>query len=305
MGSATGRLTPLWAALGSFVVVTGLVAGVLHVRGDDAADKADGRSAVTGRPLVEVQVLQTRPDEVIHGVQLAVTNLGTETLVVDRMRLTADGFTGAGWVPRDSPIPAGQRVNLPTFYGKPRCPAEGEPALGVVRVDLRLHIGSGGEQAVRVQPRASRALLNRIIGSQCLEQRLLHEVALSFGSRWRTEGRGDATRLHTTIEARLAPDAPARDITQLAGTVLYNLAVDSRAGPAAEPGPYASLDPGHPAAAIPVVVSQARCTGHAKGETKQPFRFLVWLGDPGTDGVAVQLPVSAADRGRLRAVCAF
>jgi hypothetical protein len=293
--STSGRLTPLWAAIATFAVVAGLVAGVLQLRDDDG-----GQPSATARPLLEVQIVQTRPDAVNHRLELAVTNLGTGTLNVDRIRLTADGLTGAGWVPKDSPVPEGQRVNLPTFYGKPRCPADGEPVLGAVRVDLRVHVDDGQQQSVRVTPRESRGLLNRLIRSYCQQVRLSREVALSFGPRWRTEGRGDATRLHTTLEARLAPGAAPREVTQLAGTVLYQLKVDG-----AGASPYASLDAAHPSAAVPVVLFQGRCTGHAKGEVKQPYAFLVWVGDPGTEGQAVEVPVRPTERTRLRAICAF
>ena len=75
--------------------------------------------------------------------------------------------------------------------------------------------------------------------------------------------------------------------------------------PRASSTPLARLDAAHPTASVPVVLTQARCTGHAMGEIKKPYLFLVWFGPPGTAGQAVELPVSAADKTRLRALCAF
>jgi hypothetical protein len=292
-----GRLTPLWAALVTFVVVTAVVGGVLALRDDGGRA---GSSPSVAAPRLAVQVVQLRRDEVLGRVELAVTNRGDEGVVVDAIRLTAGGFTGGAWVPKASPVPPGQVVDLPTPYGEPRCPTTGEPRLGPLRADLRVHTPADPTvRQVRVVPAGSRALMTRILRSLCTTRRLRREVALSFGPGWRAEGSGDATRLHTTIEARLAASAPPRDVTQVGGTVIYRLEA-AAAGP-----PYASLDAAHPTASIPVVVSQATCTGHAKGETKQPYRFLVWLGPPGSDGQAVELPVTAAERVRLRAVCAF
>jgi hypothetical protein len=203
-------------------------------------------------------------------------------------------------VHKNSPVPAGQVVDLPTPYGRPHCPREGEPVLGRVHVDLRVHIADDPTtRSVRLTPTASRPLLARVLGGLCLAERLRSEVHLSFGPTWRSEGSGDATRMHTTLEAQLAAGAPALDITQVAGTVIYGLAVEGGTPP------YASLTADHPHASFPVVVSQARCTGHAKGETKQPYRFLVWVGPPGSQGQATEPTVSEADTSQLRAVCAL
>jgi hypothetical protein len=296
MRAAISRRAPLWAAIVTFVVVAGVVEATWHLRGDDSA----GSSGRVASPQLAVQVVQLRRDEALGRVELAVRNRGDVDVVVDRLRLDLAGFTGGGWVPKDSPVPAGQVVNLPTPYGRPRCPADGEPTLGRVSVRLRIHTAENPTPwSVRLVPSDSRPLLGRILGSLCLQDRLSREVRLGFGPTWRSEGSGDATRLHTTLEARLAPGEAPQQITQLAGTVIYNLEADGGAPP------YATLDAAHPTASIPVVLSQARCTGHAKGETKQPYRFLVWLGPPGTDGQAVEFPVTDADRARLRAVCAF
>jgi hypothetical protein len=286
---------PLWAAIVTFVVVTVLVGGTLRLRDGDATSR--GEASTAG---VSAQVIQQRRDESLGRVEIALSNEGSGTVVVERLRLRVGGFSGGGWVTKDSPIPPGQVVDLPTGYGRPQCPGEGQPDIGLIRLDLRLHTGDdAGSRPVTVQPSGSRALLTRIMRSLCTQQRLLREVALSFGPQWRTEGTGNDVRLHTTLDARLAPSAAPRDVTQLAGTVIFNLVAESAARP------LARLDATHASAAIPVVVSQATCTGHAKGETKQPYRFLVWLGGPGTDGTAVELPVTESDKTRLGAVCAF
>jgi hypothetical protein len=299
MRAEASRQAPLWAAVVTFVVVTGVVAGVLRLRADPSPGDAAARPAAESSGL-SVQVVQLRRDEVLGRVELAVLNGGEADVVVDRLRLTADGFTGGGWVPRKSPVPAGQVVNLPTPYGDPRCPSQGTARLGGVSVDLRVHSAADpASRTVTVTPTRSRALLTRVLRSLCLAQRLSREVTLSLGDVWRPEGSGADIRLHTTLDALLTSGTPPRDLTQVAGSVIYDLAAETPATP------YARLDAAHPTASVPVVIRAARCTAHAKGETKQPYRFLVWLGAPGTEGQAVELPVRVSDQVHLRAVCAL
>lgn len=294
---------PLWVALLTFAVVSGALTAVLALRDGWGAGLPTTRAAgpVTGEAAgLAAQVVQLRRDEVLGRVEVALRNRGRGPVVVDRLRLRVGGFTGGGWVAKDSPVPAGQLVDLTTPYGEPRCPSSGTPAVGGVALDLRVHRGSTADgQDVLVRPTRSRGLLARVLRSLCTERRLRAEVGLSFGPTWRRTGRGAATRLHTTVEARLAPSAPPRTLTQVRGTVLYDLLARSSRSP------LARLDAAHPSASVPVVVSRATCTGHAKGETKQPYRFLVWVGERGSAGKAADLPVSPSQRVRLQAVCAF
>lgn len=295
MSREPGRWVPLWAALVTFALVAVVVGATLHERTDEEG------AAASEPARLSAQVVQLRRDEALGRVEVAVANEGSAPVVVSRLRLRVGGFTGGGWVPKDSPIPAGQVVNLPVPYGSARCPAAGAaPAVGRISVDIRLaatdQVPAG---VVQVAATASRSLLTRILTALCTAERLRSEVALSMGPTWRSAGHGDDLRLYTTIEARLAPSTDALDLTQLRGNVLYNLAAQASAQP------LASLDTAHPTASLPVVFSLARCTGHAKGEIKKPYLFLVWLGPPGSDGQAVELPVSAGDKTRLRAICAF
>jgi hypothetical protein len=291
-----GRWAPAWAALVTFAVVAVIIGGRLHQRADQGATDVVAGDAAT----LSAQVVQLRRDEALGRVEIGLTNRGKAPVVVSALRLRVGGFTGGGWIAKGEPIPAGQLVNLPTPYGRPRCPATGAPTVGTILVDLRLAATPvAAARTLHLPATASESLVTRILAGLCTAKRLRGEVALSFGSTWRSAGHGDDLRLFTTIEARLAPSTGARDLTQLRGNVLYDLA------PVAGATPLARLDAAHPTASLPVVLSQARCTGHAKGEIKKPYLFLVWLGRPGTDGQAVEMPVSTADKTRLRAICAF
>ena len=256
-----------------------------------------GQASAGPAPRLGAEVVQLRRDEVLQRVEIAITNRSREQVVVDTLELRVPGFSGGGRLPKGEPLPPGQVVDLPTPYGAVRCPATGEVTVGRPSVVLQVHTAS--DPAVRrvvARPRDPQGLLHRIATAECLSRRLAREVSLSFGP-WRRTGSGDATVLHGTLRVRLTTNGP-RDVTQLAGTVIYDFAAD---GPA--PSPLAHLTPERSQAAVPVVVSQARCDGHARGETKQPYAFLVWVGPPGGAQTAVTPAVSDADRAAFRAVC--
>jgi hypothetical protein len=300
--SALRRATPAFAALLTFAVVVAVVAGVLRLRDDDRS--AAGRTAAEAVPLT-AQVVQLRRDEVAKRVEVALRTTGGATVQVDRLRLRAGGFTGAGWVRLDYPLTPNGATDFITGYGETRCPSSGAPRLGRVHVDVQWHTDADPTPRTGVLvPVASRPLLSRILRGDCRAKHLTSQVRIGFGSGWRTVGAGADIALHTTLEATLSPGSPPRDLTQVSGSVLYGLAPDG-AAPGGAASPLAALDPAHPHASVPVVLTQARCTGHAKGEIKQPYLFLVWVGDPGTAGTAVELPVTPEEKARLRAVCAF
>lgn len=287
MSRGRGRWGVVAAVGAAVLAVTGVAAGLAgRVGRDRTPDDAATAS---------VELVQYRRDEVNGTIQVSLTNRGTGPLRVDRVALAVPGFDTPGPVTVDATVPPRQTVDLRTSYGRPRCGGE-SPAPGPAVV--RLWLSAGRE--VRLAPGgASADLLARIMARECLAARLAREVALRFGPTWRQETVAGAVRLHGTLAARLADGAPPRDLTQLAGTVIYDLAPE----PSAARRPLARLDAGHRTASVPVVVSLSRCDGHARGETKKPYAFLVWLAEPGGEEQSVVVPVSAADRARLQAVC--
>jgi hypothetical protein len=304
MRDVTSPLARHWAPAAAALATFAVVAAVLGV----VLAASDGQDAgVTARSVpLSARVVQLRRDEVAQRVEVALTNEAGGTLQVERLRLSAGGFTGGGWVRLDYPLHGAGPTNFISPYGETRCPPSGTPQLGRVRVEVQWHTDADATRRTAVlTPVASRGLLSRILRADCLQKHLSDQVHLAFGPSWRTTGAGADIALHTTIDATLSPGAPRRDLTQVGGSVLYGLAPEPGPDPATPPVPLAALSAGQPTASVPVVVTQARCTPHAKGEVKQPYLFLVWVGDPGTGGTAIPVPVTDADKGRLRAVCAF
>jgi hypothetical protein len=262
----------------------------------DAADDARGGEP----PSITAEVVQLRTDEALHRVQVQVENTGAREVVVEAVTLRVPGFRSAGPVPKDSPLPAGRVVNLPVPYGEVRCRDDGTARVGRPVAVLRVRIGDDPRARRLVVPaREAGGLLARIARGECTARRLAREVDVRFGPRWRHERVDGAVVAHGTLETRLRTGAP-RDVTQVAGTVIYAL----RAGPRpAADGVLASLTARDPHASVPVTVSVSRCDGHARGETKKPYEFLVWLAPPGGEELAVVPLVSAADRAAFQRVC--
>lgn len=251
-------------------------------------------------PRLAAEIVQLRRDEVLKRFEVAVTNRSHEQVTIESIDLRVPGYGGSGVQVKNEPLPAGQLVNLPTPYGEVSCAGDGTAQVGAPRVVVRVHSASAPTSRREVlTPRDPQGLLRRVAAGECLSRQLLSEVSLGFGPTWRTTGSGDNVVIHGTLEARLQIGQPF-NVTQLRGTVIYDLAAD----PPPAPGqPIAALTPGRPNVSIPVVVSQARCTGHARGETKKPYEFLVWLAPPGGEEHAVTPPVTDADRVAFESVC--
>lgn len=258
--------------------------------------------AAASPPPVDASIVQYRRDEALRRVGVRVSNLGSEPLHVVRLALSVPGFASAPAVRKDSPILPGLTVNLPIPYGDPRC-AAATPRAGRPAVVLRMRVGTRRLHDVRLTPRDPDTVLQRILEQECLSRRLGREVTLTFGPEWRRDGSGApgsaGVSLRGTVNARLRGLELVREITQLGGTVIFDL---RPAGPAS---PLARLEPRQPYAAVPVVVSVARCDGHARAETKKPYAFLAWVRDPAVPAQehAVVVHVDDVAKRRLQQVC--
>ena len=267
--------------------------------GDDPGDDAGAAD-----PAMSADIVQLRRDQVLERVEVSLTNKSGEPLVVDRLRIDMPGFRSLPAVVKDSPIAAGLTVNLPWTYGDVRCRPDRAPDVGPASVHVRVHTDTRPDPVdVTLPGRDPEGLLQRIADRICLVQRVNREVSLRFDDTW-TLGRDQGRKvLRGTLLAHLKADEP-RDVSEVAGAVMYGLVPDASAG--APPEPLASLTPAAPDARVPVMAYAARCDGHTKGEIKKPYEFLVWVGPPGDDEpVAVTPEVGDATKLALRQVCAF
>jgi len=289
-----------WAGRGAALV---LATAAVLTTGGCGGEGAGGEAGDAG-PEMSAEIVQLRRDQVLERVEVSLHNTSGKPVVVDRLRIDLPGFRPMPAVVKDSPIAAGLTVNLPWTYGDVRCRPDRAPDVGPAAVHLRLHTDSRPEPVDLTLPgRDPDGLLQRIADRVCLVERVQREVGLRFDDAW-TLGRDQGREvLRGTLLAHLKTDEP-RDVSEVAGAVMYGLAPDESAG--AAPDPLASLTPALPHARVPVMAYAARCDGHTKGEIKKPFEFLVWVGPPGDDEpVAVTPEVGDATKLALRQVCAF
>jgi len=254
-------------------------------------------------PPLAAEIVQLRRDQVLERVEVALENTGRERVVVERLRVRVRGYDSGRAIPKDSPIPPDQVVNLPWPYGTVRCPAGTPPVVGRAIVTLHVHTERDfTSRRVRIVAKDPGGLLAAIARRTCTVAQVAREVSLRFDDGWRVEREGDDVTIHGTLEARLLVDE-ARTITQVAGAIMYGLRPDESAGPVQDP--LATLTPSAPEASIPVRAFAARCDGHTIGEIKKPYEFLVWVGAPGGTPVAVTPQVDLPTKDALRKVCAF
>jgi hypothetical protein len=264
----------------------------------------DGGDEAPAPPDLTAQVVQLRRDQVLERIEIALRNPGPRDVVVRRLRVEAPGYQRLPAQPKDSPIAAGLTVNLPWEYGDVRCrPDLTPPRVGPAVVSLRVAVGtSSDDRPVTLRAGDPDGLLTAIAERTCAVRRATAEVGLAFADEWRLERRADRDVLHGTLRATLRADEP-RSVSQVAGAIMYGLGPDTGRRPADVP--LATLTPDRPTAEIPVLAYAARCDGHTIGEIKKPYEFLVWVGEPGREPLAITPQVGQPTKDALRRVCAF
>ena len=280
-----------------------LVAAAVLTTAGCGGDDPGGEVGKAG-PEMSAEIVQLRRDQVLERVEVSLHNASGEPVTVDRLRIEMPGFRSMPAVAKDSPIAAGLTVNLPWTYGDVRCRPDRAPDVRRATVHLKVHTDSRPEPVDLTLPgRDPDRLLQRIADRICVVERVKSEVSLRFDDTW-TLGRDQGREvLRGVLLAHLKAEEP-RDVSEVAGAVMYGLVPDESGGTA--PDPLASLTRDSPDARIPVMAYAARCDGHTKGEIKKPYEFLVWVGPPGDDApVAVTPEVGDATKLALRQVCAF
>ena len=190
-------------------------------------------------PEMSAEIVQLRRDQVLERIEVSLHNRSGEPVTVDRLRIDMPGFRSMPAVAKDSPIAAGLTVNLPWTYGDVRCWPDRAPDVGPAAVHLRVHTDSRPEPVDLTLPgRDPDGLLQRIADRTCLVERVGREVSLRFDDSW-TVGRDQGRKiLRGTLLADLRTDEP-RDVSEVAGPVMYGLVPDESARTA--PDPLASL----------------------------------------------------------------
>ncbi len=266
-----------------------------------------GASSPESNPALKglaAEVDQLRSDVPLNRVEIGVVNSGDETVVVDSMHVRIPGFRSGERLQKDSPVRPGLTVNLPWPHGTVQCTRDSAaPDVRPPIVTLKVHTESDPtSRTLRLTATDKTKVLQRIADRTCEVERVGREVSLAFGDTWRPETKPDGVRPARHPAGAAAHRRTARGDRDARGDHVRDRAGRVR-GTCSEPA-------GHPLAerrevSIPVLAYAGRCTGHVIGEIKQPYAFLVWVGRPGEEPVAVTPAIGQATKDALRLVCAF
>jgi len=161
---------------------------------------------------------------------------------------------------------SGDPISIPLAYGAAECGDNPSPEL-VVRLDV------DGEPADVPLGEAAPAIM-AVHESECATNEVRRQVDLRFGSEWKTV---DTARVAGTLTLDRRPGAEVV-LEKVATSVVFTVEVLS---------PLPATDD------IDIVVTAARCDGHALTESKKTFTFFLTFTDDGGDPVLVELPVEA------------
>ena len=213
---------------------------------------------------VRLSFIQQRVDEGTEQAQLRVLNHGARGLAIRGVGLDWTGFGGRFLEPYVTTVAPGQTLDLRITLPAPECAAVSGLPHGVLRL--------GADRMLRrpldVQ---GRDFLLRVWRRMCAEQYVTRQVALGYGSGWRSvPWRGTLALAGPLVLERRAAEAEVR-VLDMFGSVL----LDTRlATPLA-------LEPGDRISVSRLRLVPTRCDEHALGQSTQSFNFraTVQVGD--------------------------
>ncbi len=237
---------------------------------------------------------QYRVDQARRVVQVSVTNEGAAPVRIEQLRLDAPGFAPMDPTPKDTDLEPGRRVDLPITFGEARC-GDGPPySAGAATVPMRVTVGDGPAQEVRLELEAPNELLDRLLSSECEQRALAEALAIEFGPSWELDSTEDQERLRGSVVLRRLSSGDPLAITGIAGSVI--LAIQPVPP---QPSPLVTLDSATPSAELPVEITAARCDPHALSDSKRTFVFPTWVSVDGGPEQYTTIALTDDDRQRM------
>ncbi|MFN8050009.1 MAG: hypothetical protein U0Q22_01065 [Acidimicrobiales bacterium] len=260
---------------------------------------------LTASAGLAASIRQFREDEAAGAIQIEIvrgpagdagaTATDGGLVGVTGVRLRWPGLADVDATVHPVQVAAGQRVDIPTPLGEPRCATADPPSYSAGVVEMLLADGRYVQAPLLADAQVA---LDNVFAKGCVRQRLLAQVGLAYSSPWgRTDPAGTPTGTADLVVTRLATAEPVR-ITGVDGSVLLVVAPAQPLTAAS-----ATMPAGADTLRIPLVVTGAgRCDGHALSDSKRTYVFqvLVTVGDDRPVGVDVAVP--QADRPVLNQV---
>ena len=244
---------------------------------------------------------QFREDEILHLLQVRVTNTSDRKIRITSVQLVWPGMTVVAPTTRSDLLSPGQVLDVPISYGVAVCkqtpPGVDEsppdaPALAAATV----RPGDTGPDVGTYIPIADQLhIFNRIYAPSCRDQRVQDAASISFGPTWTevTED-GKPGLAGTIIVERNHGDEPVT-LTDMGGSVLLSVRA-SRESDAA----LLTLEPGTTRRELPIVfVESGNCFPHALAESKKTFILPAQVSLDGEPPLVYELIIAVEDRAQF------
>src|SRR3954452_8767988 len=230
--------------LGAIAVIAALTLGACGSDDDGLGPVASApASAPSSAPPVAAGLTavvdQFREDEILHLLQVRVTNDGDVAYHIARMQLDWPGLTRVAPTPRNTLVVPGQTIDVPIDYGRAVCAGdppgadESPPDVPAVAVATVTPEGSSTPVQATIPVTDSLHIFDRIFGPSCRDQRVEASVALQFGETWTptTTPDGHPALAGTLDVERKHTDQPVT-IAAVGGSVLLDVHAAGDAEPA-------------------------------------------------------------------------
>ena len=224
-----------------------------------------------GSSGLEASASRTRDDDNLGGqFQTRLANIGDTAIDIVSVALDSPGFDAAAARSRAVELGPGNRIDIPTEYGRVRCGSAPTPA------SVTVELADG--RTISVPLNTPYDVLDTIAREECAAEDVRRAVELALVPLQDTET--STLRAELTVR-RLATIEPVR-VDDIRGSVLYGL---TAALPIALAVDSESMT-------VPIDITAATCAAHAIADSKKPFVFPVFLAFGDTDPVYARIPVS-------------
>jgi hypothetical protein len=244
---------------------------------------------------------QFREDEILHLLQVRVTNTSQVKVRIMQIQLVWPGLTVVAPTVRSDLLSPGQTLDVPIDYGVAVC-SETPPGVDETPPDApavaaaTVKIGDSGPVVPTYIPIADQLhIFNRIFGPSCRDQRIQDVAKITFGPTWTEVTEGGVPGLAGTIVMERNNGNEPVTLTDMGGSVLLSVHAARESAAA-----LATLAPGRSRLEVPIVfVESGNCFPHALAESKKTFILPAQVSLNGEPPLTYELTIDVADRSQF------
>jgi hypothetical protein len=241
---------------------------------------------------------QFREDEILHLLQVRVTNTSQSKVRLTSVQLDWPGMTVVPPTPRSDLLSPGQVLDVPISYGVAVCSEtppgvdEVPPSTPAVAVATAKPGDADPEVTTEIPIADQLHIFGRIYPTSCRDQRVEDAATIRFGSTWTdVTDNGVPGLAGTLVVERNHGNGPV-EITDIRGSVLLSVQAERESSAA-----LVTLAPGTSTRELPIVIVESgNCFPHALAESKKTFFIPVDVSIDGEPSLTYELMIAVADR---------